>query len=189
MRIENGFDVPLPSSDAWRVLLDVERVVPCLPGAQLLETIDDKTFKGKVAAKLGPVAVVFAGTAKFEEIDAAQQRVRVKASGTEEKGRGGAQATVEFALKETAPRLTHVGIVTDLTLNGAVAQYGRGAAMIADVAQQLIDRFAATLKVQIEGDEAARAKALEEARQAVPGFRLFLAALWRALRRLVGAEA
>jgi len=189
MKIENGFDVPLPPADAWRTLLDIERMVPCLPGAQLTEKIDDKTFKGKVAARLGPVSVSFAGTAKFEEIDEAQHRARVKASGTEEKGRGGAQATVEFALKETAPRLTHVGIVTDLTLNGAVAQYGRGAAMIADVAQQIIDRFAATLKVQIEGDEAQRAQALAEAKAGVPGFRLFFAALWRALRRLVGAPA
>jgi hypothetical protein len=82
-----------------------------------------------------------------------------------------------------------VHIVTDLTLNGAVAQYGRGAAMIADVAQQIIDRFAATLKIQIEGDEAQRAQALAVAHKAVPGFRLFFAALWRALRRLVGTEA
>ncbi len=153
MRIENAFDVPLPPEDAWRVLLDIERVAPCLPGAELLATIDDKTYKGRDAARLGPVAVSFEGTARFEDIDAAARRCRVKASGTETKGRGGAQATVEFVLTPAAPRLTHVAIVTDLTLNGAVAQYGRGAAMIADVAQQMVNRFAETLKIQIEGSE------------------------------------
>ena len=125
-------------------------------GRGAVETLPDKSFKGKVAVRLGPVAVSFLGTARFEAIDEAARRVRVKASGTEQKGRGGAQALVDFSLQETAPRLTHVAIVTDLTLNGAVAQYGRGAAMIEDVAQQMVRRFAETLKVQIEGSEGER---------------------------------
>jgi hypothetical protein len=189
MRIENAFDVPLPPEDAWRVLLDIERVAPCLPGAELLATIDDKTYKGRVAARLGPVAVSFEGTARFEDIDAAARRCRVKANGTETKGRGGAQATVEFTLTPAAPRLTHVAIVTDLTLNGAVAQYGRGAAMIADVAQQMVNRFAETLKVQIEGSEQERAVATAAAQKPVPVLALIWGAVWRALRRLVGAGA
>jgi uncharacterized protein len=189
MKIENGFDVPLPPADAWRVLMDIERIAPCLPGAELLGKIDDQSYRGKVAVRLGPVAVEFVGTARFEEIDEAAHRARVKASGNDAKGRGGAQAIVVFGLTEVAPRQTHVGIVTDLTLNGAVAQYGRGAAMIADVAQQMVDRFAATLKTQIEGDEAQRAASLAEARKGVSGFSLFFAALWRALGRLVGLRS
>ncbi len=189
MKLENAFDVPLPAADAWRVLLDIERVAPCLPGAELLETLPDKSFKGKVAVRLGPVAVSFLGTARFEAVDEAARRVRVKASGTEQKGRGGAQALVDFSLQETAPRLTHVAIVTDLTLNGAVAQYGRGAAMIEDVAQQMVRRFAETLKVQIEGSEGERKEALAEARKPVSGLALFFGALWRALKRLFGVPA
>jgi hypothetical protein len=188
MKIENGFDVPLPASETWRVLLDIERVAPCFPGAELVEILPDKAFKGRVAVRLGPVAVSFLGTARFESVDEAARRVRVKASGTEQKGRGGAQAQVEFSLAETAPRTTHVAIVTDLSLNGAVAQYGRGAAMIQDLAQQLVQRFAETLKVQIEGSEPERAAAVAAAAKPVSGFSLALVALWRALKRLLGVR-
>ena len=189
MRIENSFDVPLPPAEAWRVLLDIERVAPCLPGAEIIEALDDKTYKGKVAVKLGPIAVSFVGTARFEEIDEARRQVKVKASGTEQKGRGGAQAQVAFSLVETAPRLTHVAIVTDLSLNGAVAQYGRGAAMIQDMAQQMVGRFADALKAQIQGSEAERRAAAAAAARPVSGFALVFGALWRALRRLFGADA
>ena len=188
MKIENGFDVPLPPAEAWRVLLDIERVAPCLPGAEILETLDDKSYKGKVAVRLGPVAVSFVGTARFEEIDEAQRKVKIKASGTEQKGRGGAQAIVDFWLTEAAPRTTHVAIVTDLTLNGAVAQYGRGAAMIQDMAQQMVGRFADALKVQIQGSEAERQAMTIEAAKPVSGFALVCGALWRAVRRLFGAD-
>ncbi len=189
MKIENGFDVPLPPAEAWRVLLDIERVAPCLPGASILETIDAKTFRGKVAVRLGPVAVSFAGTAHLEEIDEAQRCVTVKASGTEEKGRGGASAVVFFSLAEIGPRATHVAITTDLSLNGAVAQYGRGAAMIQDMAQQMVGRFAATLQTQIDGSEAERQAAAAEAAKPVSGFSLFFIALWRVLRRSLGLDS
>jgi len=188
MKLENTFDVPLPAADTWHVLLDIERVAPCLPGAELMETLPDKSYKGKVAVRLGPVAVSFLGTARFETVDAAARRVRVRASGTEQKGRGGAQALVDFSLQETAPRLTHVAISTDLTLNGAVAQYGRGAAMIQDVAQQMVQRFAETLKVQIEGSESERTVALAEAQKPVSGLSLLFGALWRAVKRLFGGS-
>jgi carbon monoxide dehydrogenase subunit G len=155
MRIENGFDVPLPPAEAWRVLLDIERITPCMPGAQLLESLGDNAYKGKVAVKLGPVAVSFVGTARFEAIDEAARKVRVRAGGSDEKGRGGAQATVDFALAEATPGSTHVAIATDLSLNGAVAQYGRGAAMIQDMAQQIVGRFAANLRHQIEAGRSA----------------------------------
>jgi uncharacterized protein len=187
MKLENAFDVPLPPEEAWRVLLDIPKVAPCLPGAELTETVDARTYKGKVSARLGPVAVSFAGTARMEEIDEAARRVKVKATGTEQKGRGGAQALVDFSLKPMGPRMTRVSIVTDLTLNGAVAQYGRGAAMIADVAQQMVDKFAASLKVQIEGSEAERQAAAAEAAKGVSGLTLIFGALWRAVKRMFGA--
>jgi hypothetical protein len=196
MKIENGFDVPLAPADAWRVLLDIERIAPCMPGAELLETLGENAYKGRLAVKLGPVAVSFVGTARFEAIDEAARSMRVKAGGSDEKGRGGAQATVEFALVERAPGTTHVAIVTDLALNGAVAQYGRGAAMIQDMAQQMVGRFATNLRRQIEESGAAAASATAPPLGAPPvarapakpvsGLALFLGALWRALKRMVG---
>lgn len=208
MKIENGFDVPLPPAEAWRMLLDIERIAPCMPGAELLEKQPDNAYKGRIAVKLGPVAVSFVGTARFEEIDEAARKVRVKASGSDEKGRGGAQAAVDFALAERAPGSTHVAIATDLTLNGAVAQYGRGAAMIQDMAQQMVGRFAANLRRQIENGRApaptapaaqprtptAPAPALPPVASTPPakpmsGFALLWGALWRAAKRLFGFRA
>jgi carbon monoxide dehydrogenase subunit G len=195
MKIENGFDVPLPPAEAWRVLLDIERIAPCMPGAELLGRVGETGYKGKVAVRLGPVAVSFLGTARFEAIDEAARTVRLKASGNDEKGRGGAQADVAFALAEAAPGRTHVAIVTDLVLNGAVAQYGRGAAMIQDMAQQIVGRFAANLRRLIEAERAAPAAPVAAPAPAPPppppgpaapvsALSLLLGALWRAAKRL-----
>jgi uncharacterized protein len=199
MKIENGFDVPLAPAEAWRVLMDIERIAPCMPGAALIETLPDQAYKGRLAVKLGPVAVSFLGTARFEAVDEAARTVRVRAQGSDEKGRGGAQAMVDFALRETVPGTTHVAIVTDLALNGAVAQYGRGAAMIQDMAQQMVGRFAANLRQQIEATRPARSAAAGPAPPAPPppapppapaakpmsGFALVFGALWRAIKRMV----
>jgi carbon monoxide dehydrogenase subunit G len=189
MKIENSFAVPLPPAEAWRVLLDIERMARCLPGAELTEKIDPDTYKGKVAVRLGPVALSFAGTAQFVEIDAAARRARVKAKGIESKGRGGAEASTEFALAEAGPGSTRVNVVTDLALNGAVAQYGRGAGMIAGVAQQLIDQFATTLKVELEGSAGERDSAQAEARRGASIITLIFGALWAAIKRLVTTRA
>src|SRR5215469_3696224 len=98
MDIKNNFDVPLAVDAAWKTLLDIKRIAPCMPGAELLEIVDPNTYKGRVSVRLGPVALTFAGTARFEEIDAVAHRARVKAQGTDAKGRGGANGVVTFAL-------------------------------------------------------------------------------------------
>ncbi|MGH7034266.1 MAG: SRPBCC family protein [Stellaceae bacterium] len=183
MKIENGFDLPLSAAEAWRVLLDIERVARCVPGAELIEKLDPDSYRGKIAVRLGPVALSFNGTARFIEIDEAARRVRVKANGSESKGRGGAEASAQFALAEIAPRQTHVAIATDLALNGSVAQYGRGAAMIGAVAQQLVDQFAARLAAELSSAAAAPAGIAAPPRP-ISGFRLVFAALWRAVRRM-----
>ncbi|QEX15784.1 carbon monoxide dehydrogenase subunit G [Hypericibacter terrae] len=154
MKIENSFDVPLPVEQTWDLLLDIQRVAPCLPGAELLETIDGDAYRGKVSVKLGPMAVTFQGIARFESKDPVARRANVKASGNETKGRGGAQAKVDFALTPAPGSGTRVKIDTDLNLNGAVAQYGRASGMISDIAQQLVDKFAEALKLQIQADAA-----------------------------------
>lgn len=149
MEFDNAFEVPLPPDAAWRVLMDIERIAPCMPGAQLTEKVDDQTYKGKVGVKLGPVALSFAGTARFLEIDDAARTARVKANGTDAKGRGGANSTVTFKV-EPAGTGSKVLVHTDLSLSGSVAQYGRGAGMIQEVSAQLIKQFATSLRGMIE---------------------------------------
>ncbi len=91
MDIENSFEVPLTVDEAWKVLLNIKRIAPCMPGAELLEVIDPESYKGKVSVRLGPVALSFVGTARFEEIDEERHRARVKGQGLDAKGRGGAR--------------------------------------------------------------------------------------------------
>src|SRR5437868_4349883 len=145
MLINNGFEVPLPPAQAWKVLMDIPRIAPCMPGAQLTDVVDENTYNGKVSVRLGPVALTFAGTVKFSEKDEAAHRARVTAQGKDSKGRGGAHATVDFHI-ESVPAGSRVLVKTDLNLSGAVAQYGRASGMIQDVAQQLIGQFAISLK-------------------------------------------
>src|SRR3954469_5970492 len=148
MEINNSFEVPLPPPDAWKVLMDIPRITPCMPGAELTGVVDKDTYNGKVSVKLGPVALTFAGQVKFTDIDEAAHKARVKAQGKDSKGRGGANANVDFHLEPTAAG-TRVLVKTDLTLSGAVAQYGRASGLIQDVAQQLIGQFAQCLKAQL----------------------------------------
>lgn len=161
MDFENSFDVPLPPDQAWTTLMDIERIAPCMPGAELTEIVDDKTFKGKVSVRLGPVALTFQGTASFENVDNDAHKADVKAQGADAKGRGGANANVAFHLEPSDTGST-VKIHTDLQLSGSVAQYGRGAGMIQDLASQIIGQFAKNLAAQIEADQPAAAPAAAE---------------------------
>jgi carbon monoxide dehydrogenase subunit G len=165
MEFDNAFEVPLPVADAWKVLMDIRRIAPCMPGAELTDVIDDRTYKGKIGVRLGPVALTFAGTVKFEEIDDANHTARVVAQGTDAKGRGAANAVAAFRLEPaaggTAEMGTKVLVHTNLTLSGAVAQYGRGVGIIQMTAAQIITQFANNLKAQLARDGAASATAVE----------------------------
>jgi uncharacterized protein len=158
MEFDNSFEVPLPPAQAWPVLMDIERIAPCMPGAQLTEVVDKTTYKGNIAVRLGPVALTFAGLVKFEEIDDANHTARVKAQGTDAKGRGGANAAASFRLEPTATG-SKVLVHTDLTLSGSVAQYGRGVGMIQATAAQLMKQFAENLKKQVAASSAPAAPA------------------------------
>ena len=162
MEFDNSFEVPLPAAEAWAVLMDIERIVPCVPGAELTEVVDNDNFKGKVSVRLGPVALTFAGRAEFEERDNQTFSARVKAQGSDSKGRGGANADVTFRLVSAGDAATLVEIHTNLQLSGSVAQYGRGVGMITDVASQIIGKFADCLR-----DQVANAKVSSET-EAVP---------------------
>jgi carbon monoxide dehydrogenase subunit G len=158
MEFDNAFEVPLPPDQAWPVLMDIRGIAPCMPGAQLTEVIDDRTYKGNIAVRLGPVALTFAGLVKFEEIDNINHSARVRAQGTDAKGRGSAQAAATFRLEPTATG-SKVLVHTDLTLSGAVAQYGRGVGMIQATASALMNQFANALKAQLTQREPAAAPA------------------------------
>ena len=162
MEFDNWFEVPLPPEQAWPILMNVRGIAPCMPGAQLTEVVDDRTYKGSIAVKLGPVALTFAGIVKFEEIDDANRTARVRAQGSDAKGRGAAQAAATFRLEPTDSG-SKVLVHTDLTLSGAVAQYGRGVGLIQATASALMKQFANNLKKQlaapaVEGDLPAAAK-------------------------------
>ncbi|MCZ6743036.1 MAG: SRPBCC family protein [Alphaproteobacteria bacterium] len=186
MKLENAFEVPLPPPEAWALLLDIERIAPCLPGASITEIVDQNNYKGEVALRLGPVALSFVGKVTFVETDADKRRARIKAQGTDSKGRGGANADVRFAI-EAAGAGSKVIIETDLSLFGSIAQYGRGVSIIEDTAQALIGEFADNLARQLSQSRAAPGPG-DGAPQAKPisGFRLMFRVLWNAIKRAFG---
>ena len=148
MEFDNSFAVPLAPEQAWKVLMDIPGIAPCMPGAELTEIIDQKHFKGKVSVRLGPVSLAFAGRVEIDSIDETGRSARVKAQGSDAKGRGAANATATFHIEPTAEG-SRVMIHTDLMLSGAVAQYGRGVGMIQATAAQIIGQFAGNLRTQL----------------------------------------
>jgi carbon monoxide dehydrogenase subunit G len=167
MEFDNSFEVPLAPAQAWAVLMDIRRIAPCMPGAALTEVIDAQNFRGKIAVRLGPVALAFAGRVQLENIDEANRSARVKAQGSDDKGRGSADATATFRI-EPADAGSRVVIHTDLMLSGAVAQYGRGVGMIQATAAQIIGQFAGNLRTQLAREPAAPAATVQAAEPALP---------------------
>lgn len=147
MELNNEFRVAVPAAKTWQVLTDVERVAPCIPGAQLL-SVDGDDFTGAVKVKVGPITVSYRGDATFQEKDAGAQRVVIRASGKETRGSGNAAALVTAQLKDEGDA-THVVITTDLTISGKAAQFGRG--VLADVSTNLIGQFARNLEADLLG--------------------------------------
>ena len=185
MQIQSEFVVEAPIARVWSYLLDVERVAPCMPGAELTEVVDERTWKGKTNIKVGPVSLSFTGTVVLDERDDAAHRVVLKAQGTEQKGKGAASAVATSRVEEVEGG-TKVVLDTDLTITGAVAQYGRG--MISDISQRLTKEFARCLEANIKADASASTAAPTAAAVAptaapVKGFRLALWAVWRAIVR------
>jgi carbon monoxide dehydrogenase subunit G len=165
MEFDNSFEVPLPPAEAWKVLLDIRGIAPCMPGAELSEVVSADTYKGKINVRLGPVALTFAGLVKFDQIDEAHHTARVSAQGTDAKGRGGAHATSVFRL-EPAANGSKVIVHTNLNLSGAVAQYGRGVGIIQATSAQLMNQFAKALREKFAPSDALPAGTL--ATQAPP---------------------
>jgi uncharacterized protein len=146
MRIENSFTVNLPAEDAWKVLLDVERIAPCMPGAELQEVTDDE-YRGIVKVKLGAITAQYKGAVRFAEVDEVGRRIVLKAEGRETRGQGNASATVTATLTGAGEGQTRVAIGTDLTISGKIAQFGRG--VMADVSSKLLNEFATCLEREV----------------------------------------
>ena len=154
MLIENSFTVPGDPERVWGVLLDVERIAPCMPGAEITEQVDDRNWKGKVNVKFGPVSLAFAGAVAMTERDDQAHRVVLSARGMEQKGKGAATASVTSWLEGAADGTT-VKMEADITLTGPVAQLSRG--LLPEVSKKLTAEFANCLAEMISADATAAA--------------------------------
>jgi len=204
--IENAFTVAAPAEDLWTYLLDVERIAPCLPGAEITEVVDDATWKGNVQVKFGPVSLTFAGTVTMRERSDTAHRIVLAATGLEQRGKGAASASVTSWLEPAADGGTSVTLQAEITLSGAVAQLSRG--LLPEVSKKLTQEFADCLEHNLSVDAASRAAATEgsPATQSgdpppqlgsvtaapVRGFRVGFSAFWSMLRsffrRLFGRD-
>lgn len=152
MIVKNEFVVPLAADAAWRSLLDVRAMSNCIPGGELKEVIDDRTFKGTIRVRLGPILAIFDYTAHIESIDAPAMVARVRATGSDIKGRGSAAARAQVRVGPSEDG-SKVLVETDLQLAGMIAQYGRASGVITQLAQQLANEFADNLRRGCRPDE------------------------------------
>jgi hypothetical protein len=156
MDLVHEFTVPVPVDDAWRILTDVERIAPCLPGAQLQE-IEGDTYRGIVKVKVGPIQAQFKGQASFVEQDHVAHRVVLKGEGRDTTGKGNAAALITAELTSLTASSTSVKVLTDLSITGKVAQFGRGA--MADISDKLLAQFVENLNTLIGEQQASPAPA------------------------------
>jgi carbon monoxide dehydrogenase subunit G len=213
MKMEQSFEVQAPLAQVWEALTDLERVAPCLPGASITSHDEDGTYHGTFSVKLGPMTAAYNGTVRIEEIDEAAHRATLKAKGTDKRGQGGANATIVNTVSER-DGVTHVDAVTDFTISGRLAQFGR-AGIMEDVSNRLMRDFATCLSSRLgeapaptapSGAEVTAGEAAPEAVAAaappasapppppqpaaapVKGFSLFFSVLWERIRRLFGRD-
>lgn len=151
MQIENSFTVPVPVDEAWAVLLDVERVAPCMPGASL-DSVEGDAFSGRVKVKVGPVSLTYKGRAEFRSRDEATMTAVIAGRGKDSRGNGTADAVVTMRLAAEDGH-TRVDLTTDLDITGRPAQLGRS--VMTDVGNRIIGQFAKALAEQIEEQPAA----------------------------------
>jgi uncharacterized protein len=153
MRIENAVEVDAPVERVWALVNDIPRVAPCMPGATLTGVVDERTYEGTVAVKLGPLRMSYKGTVVIQEVDEAARSAQMSASGKDTKGAGTARATVVTRLEPAGEHHTRLLVTSDVQLTGRVASFGRGGA-INDVATRLFGEFADCLRTTIEAESA-----------------------------------
>jgi uncharacterized protein len=174
VQLSNEFEVAAPPERTWSLLKDVPRVVPCMPGAELKRVVGDDQWEATLHVKLGPISLQFLAEVTRDEVDEAARRVLLTAKAREVKNRGSADARLTSTVSASGVG-SQVEIVTDLTLRGAVAQYGRG--VVPEVAAQLTRQFADCLQHQLEQDAPVEPAPV----QPVQGLRLGISAVWRSI--------
>jgi len=148
MKLEHTFTVPVPVDEALKVLLDIERIAPCMPGATLKE-VGGEQFTGAVKVKVGPISMQYQGTGKFVDVDEEKHTATIDASGRETRGAGTAKATIRAMLSGIGDGETEVHVETDLAITGKAAQFGRG--VMDDVGAKLLGKFADCLSSELAG--------------------------------------
>ena len=166
MKLEQSFEVRAPVERVWETLVDIERVAPCLPGAEITEAGEDGTYRGSFSVRLGPTTAAYRGELNMEELDEAGRRVVMRASGQDKRGQGSAKATIVSTMTEEG-ELTRVDVVTDFTITGRLARFGRGG-MIQDISNRLLREFADCLQQKIEAPPAAEPNPLDAVLAATP---------------------
>jgi uncharacterized protein len=169
MKLEQSFEVKAPIDEVWAALIDVQRVAPCLPGAEITEAGDDGIYHGNFTVKIGPTTAAYRGTLRMAEVDDAEHVATMQADGQDKRGQGGAKATIVSRLTE-AEGGTRVDVETDFSITGRLARFGRGG-MIQDVSNKLLGQFAQCLQTQLAGGNGATgagAPAAEEAPKEAP---------------------
>lgn len=193
MQLENSFTVNAAPEKVFAYLLDVNRVVGCVPGAALSEVVDPTTFKGNVKIKVGPITVAYNGTARIMDRDDAGRTATLEAEGRQTTGPGSARAKAHMkVVAEGASSL--VTIITDYSVAGTVAQFGRG--IMEDVSRRLVNEMAACIKANVEGEErpgvqeggAPAPPAAQVTAKPVNALVLFFQVLWSGIKRLFGVK-
>jgi uncharacterized protein len=167
------------------LLLDAERVVPCMPGARLVEVLDDGTWKSEMAVKLGPVGMQFLVDVRLLERDDAAGTVRLGMSGRDTRGKGGAEGTVESTLASIDGGGTRVHMDTDLRFSGQAAQLGKPG-VVKDVSNKLVGQFSECIRAQLSAAPEEAAAAVEKAGKPIKGLSLAVGAVWQSVKRLLG---
>jgi len=162
MKLEESFEVGAPVEEVWKALIDVKRVAPCLPGAEITDAGEDGTYEGSFQVKLGPTTASYRGTLKLESIDEAAHVATMNASGRDKRGQGGAKATMVSTVTESDRGGARVHVDTDFTITGRLARFGRGG-MIHDISKRLLGDFAACLQEELKGSGAPATTATAEA--------------------------
>jgi carbon monoxide dehydrogenase subunit G len=165
MEIKDRFRVSTPIAETWKVLLDIERIAPSLPGAELHEVEGDE-YRGVVKVKVGPITAQYKGVAKLAEVDETARRIVLDASGRDTRGQGNAKAAIVVTMTEDAEG-TEVEVVTDLSITGKVAQFGRG--VLADVSSKLMGQFVENLERDVIGAGEPEAAAMTDTEEAPEG--------------------
>jgi len=148
LRFEHAFVVKAPADRVWSYLTDPYQVAPALPGAAITEKVDDKTYKGTITVKVGPVSARYRGTRRFESLDPAAYIAEIAASAQDVGGRGGADMKMSSRLAERTPGETEVSVVSEVNVTGILAQFGRG--LMQDVSNQMFQRFTEAMRAQLE---------------------------------------